>query len=91
MYLLLILVRPMGLEPIRSPTRPSNVRVCQFRHGRIWIFLQEGVLNSKSYYTYVHPPCQPVFQNNFEAYYKAFHIERLFPGKQKEASGNITL
>jgi len=49
------------------------------------------VLNSKSYYTYVHPPCQPVFQNNFEAYYKAFHIERLFPGKQKEASGNITL
>ena len=28
------LVRPMGLEPIRLPTRPSNVRVCQFRHGR---------------------------------------------------------
>jgi hypothetical protein len=22
----------MGLEPIRSPTRPSSVRVCQFRH-----------------------------------------------------------
>ena len=25
----------MGLEPIRLPTRPSNVRVCQFRHSRI--------------------------------------------------------
>ena len=29
------LVRLMGLEPIRLPTRPSNVRVCQFRHSRI--------------------------------------------------------
>ena len=28
------LVRPPGLEPGWSPTRPSNVRVCQFRHGR---------------------------------------------------------
>ena len=24
----------MGLEPIRSPIRPSNVRVCRFRHDR---------------------------------------------------------
>ena len=28
------LVRSMGLEPIRLPIRPSNVRVCQFRHDR---------------------------------------------------------
>ena len=27
-------VRLMGLEPIRSPIRPSNVRVCLFRHNR---------------------------------------------------------
>ena len=29
------LVQLMGLEPIRLPTRPSNVRVCQFRHSCI--------------------------------------------------------
>ena len=28
------LVRLTGLEPVRSPTRPSNVRVCLFRHNR---------------------------------------------------------
>ncbi len=27
-------MRPTRLELVRSPTRPSNVRVCQFRHGR---------------------------------------------------------
>ena len=32
--LILGLVRSMGLEPIRSPIRPSNVRVCLFRHDR---------------------------------------------------------
>ena len=31
-----LLVRSMGLEPIRSPIRPSNVRVCLFRHNRIF-------------------------------------------------------
>ena len=30
----IFLVRSMGLEPIRSPIRPSNVRVCLFRHDR---------------------------------------------------------
>ena len=29
------LVRSGGLEPPRLPTRPSNVRVCRFRHDRI--------------------------------------------------------
>ena len=33
--ILIPMVRLMGLEPIRLPTRPSNVRVCQFRHSRI--------------------------------------------------------
>ena len=28
------LVRQMGLEPIRSRTRPSNVPVCLFQHCR---------------------------------------------------------
>lgn len=27
------MVSETGLEPVRSPTRPSNVRVCQFRHS----------------------------------------------------------
>ena len=31
-------VRSTGLEPVRSPTRPSNVRVCLFRHDRMTIF-----------------------------------------------------
>ena len=39
MRLFLFLVRLMGLEPIRLPTRPSNVRVCQFRHSRINIIV----------------------------------------------------
>lgn len=28
------LVRRTGLEPVWLPTRPSNVRVCRFRHSR---------------------------------------------------------
>ena len=40
------LVRPMGLEPIRSPIRPSNVRVCLFRHGRT----NDLFLSRKLYY-----------------------------------------
>ena len=33
------LVRLTGLEPVRSPTRPSNVRVCLFRHNRANIYI----------------------------------------------------
>ncbi len=43
------LVRLMGLEPIRLPTRPSNVRVCQFRHSRIFgfcVLISEGFAQS---------------------------------------------
>ena len=32
--LFLVLVRSTGLEPVWLPTRPSNVRVCLFRHDR---------------------------------------------------------
>ena len=35
---LYFLVRRMGLEPTWLPTRPSNVRVCLFRHLRVWYF-----------------------------------------------------
>ena len=30
------MVRLAGLEPARLPTRPSNVRVCLFRHSRMY-------------------------------------------------------
>ena len=54
------LVRLMGLEPIRSPIRPSNVRVCLFRHNRIselnfihsltaWAIIQHRIPNVKSF------------------------------------------
>ncbi len=33
------LVRRMGLEPTRITIRPSNVRVCQFRHPRISAYI----------------------------------------------------
>ena len=36
------LVRLTGLEPVRSPTRPSNVRVCLFRHNRANTFIIPG-------------------------------------------------
>ena len=32
------LVQPTGLEPVPSRTRPSNVRVCQFRHSCILVY-----------------------------------------------------
>ena len=41
----LIMVRPAGLEPARSPTRPSNVRVCLFRQGRISSALSQALIN----------------------------------------------
>ena len=33
------MVRLTGLEPVRSPTRPSNVRVCLFRHNRVNVYI----------------------------------------------------
>ena len=43
-------VRSTGLEPVRSPTRPSNVRVCLFRHDRM-----------HGYYTHPRLRCQANF------------------------------
>ena len=50
--LILAVVRPMGLEPIRSPIRPSNVRVCLFRHGRTndCIFVTQVILSYRGFF-----------------------------------------
>jgi hypothetical protein len=37
-------VSETGLEPVRLPTRPSNVRVCQFRHSDTIKFFDQGIL-----------------------------------------------
>ena len=42
------MVRLTGLEPVPSRTRPSNVRVCLFRHNR----------KNKVYYTLKSMNCQ---------------------------------
>ena len=55
------LVRETGLEPVRLPTRPSNVRVCRFRHSRIYIVLA----NLLSYYSKCFSLCQYLFTNFF--------------------------
>ena len=46
--LVLNMVRLTGLEPVPSRTRPSNVRVCLFRHNR----------KHKTYYTRGKVNCQ---------------------------------
>ena len=54
------LVRLMGLEPIRSPIRPSNVRVCLFRHNRKYSFRQRiaSAFSCVSYYNALFLCCQ---------------------------------
>ena len=42
--LLICLVRETGIEPVRSPTRPSNVRVCLFRHSRIAVLINTTLI-----------------------------------------------
>ena len=63
-----LLVQLMGLEPIRLPTRPSNVRVCQFRHSCILSFtrsLKEGTSETrKNYYTYIFRFVNTFFEKN---------------------------
>ena len=49
------MVRPMRLELIRSPIRPSNVRVCLFRHGRNIKFC------NRNYYNQIPRHCQYQF------------------------------
>ena len=65
---LFFMVQLMGLEPIRLPTRPSNVRVCQFRHSCILSFtrsLKEGTSETrKNYYTYIFRFVNTFFEKN---------------------------
>ena len=35
------MVHQMGFEPTRLPTRPSSVRVCQFRHWCIYLLSRD--------------------------------------------------
>ena len=48
------------LNPYGKTTRPSNVRVCQFRHSR----------NGLLYYTQTKSVCQGVLQNNQKSFKK---------------------
>ena len=49
------MVRSTGLEPVRSPTRPSNVRVCLFRHDRMtWLlYMGRGKMSSPNYVNFL--------------------------------------
>ena len=64
------LVRLMGLEPIRSPTRPSNVRVCLFRHNRILYYVR----NSE----HLHYTCFFFFVNTFFEKMPVFFLREIF-------------
>ena len=49
------LVRETGLEPVRKNTRPSNVRVCLFRHSRVSFVLFRTVRIIADWNTFVKP------------------------------------
>ena len=50
------LVSEAGLEPARLPIRPSNVRVCQFRHSDVrWEASLRGNCTLKRLATVVTP------------------------------------
>ncbi len=55
------MVRQMGLEPIRSRTRPSNVPVCQFQHCRALV-----------QYKGTGQICQYLFQNLYIPFQSVF-------------------
>ena len=58
-----VLVRETGLEPVWSPTRTLNVRVCRFRHSRISrVPLRDNV----DYYNRGIKECQHLFLKNFK-------------------------
>ena len=70
-----LLVRPMRLELIRSPIRPSNVRVCLFRHGRNIKFC------NRNYYNQIPRHCQ--YQFYYAALFDAIvvaAVEKMAPG-----------
>ena len=51
-----LMVRPPRLELGRSPIRPSNVRVCLFRHGRtvMSLYCLQGILSTVCGAKYQH-------------------------------------
>ena len=55
------MVRQMGLEPIRSRTRPSNVPVCQFQHCRAPCHYSRRMLPCQFFSTNSRSATQPVF------------------------------
>ena len=57
------MVRPTRLELVRSPTRPSNVRVCLFRQGRKVLYRVESV---PLYSTYLLAVCQQIYLGFFK-------------------------
>ena len=68
------LVRETGLEPVRITTRPSNVRVCQFRHSREnigiiakrWAFVKGFLRNFLLFFGKFAPRgAQKFFSENF--------------------------
>ena len=62
------LVQSTGLEPVPFRTRPSNVRVCQFRHDCKYCLIRHSCLSKLLvYYTLFFIFCQYLF--------KKFHIK----------------
>ncbi len=72
-----LLVRPMRLELIRSPIRPSNVRVCLFRHGRNIKFC------NRNYYNQIPRHCQ------YQFYYAALFDAIVISAVEKMAPGHF--
>ena len=64
------LVRETGLEPVRKNTRPSNVRVCLFRHSRVSFVLFRTVRIIAERNTFV----KGFFKKNFKIFYFLYYI-----------------
>ena len=59
----LFLVQSTGLEPVPFRTRPSNVRVCQFRHDCKYCLIRHCCLSKLLvYYTLFFIFCQYLFK-----------------------------
>ena len=70
------MVRTVGLEPTRSPIRPSNVRVCQFRHDRI-CHVTDVFAISKYDYTRIHSMLSIIKLKKPKKYIKIIPVKNL--------------
>ena len=61
----LFMVRETGLEPVWSPTRTLNVRVCRFRHSRISVAFRDNV----DCYNRWFFNCQHIYQIFFKKFF----------------------